>query len=141
VAAPPRPDDTVQTDCVKVFAQLPVQLDGLNPRRTDTDSSFVAAWGNPAIVIRCGVAKSTLLNSPQAAQPVDVDGVIWQPDPQKSQTVYTSIDRAVTVDVTVPAGQDQPLTTLAQALKTLPQVCTGTDAAGHTTNPALPACH
>jgi hypothetical protein len=141
VAAPPAPDAATQAACVKVFAELPVQLDGLDPRKTETDSSFVAAWGNPAIVIRCGVAKSTLLNTPQAAQPIDVNGVIWQPDPQQSRTVYTSVDRSVTVEVTVPAGQDQPLATLAPALKALPQVCTASDAAGNTTNPKLPSCH
>ncbi|MBV9821973.1 MAG: DUF3515 family protein [Actinobacteria bacterium] len=139
VPAPPQPDDATQAACVKVFAKLPVQLGGLAPRRTDTDSSFVAAWGNPAVVVRCGVARSAIFGSPDAAQLVDVNSVLWQPDPQRDRTVYTTVDRAVAIDVTVPAGADQPLPLLAPAVAALPAVCTATDAAG---NPGakLPIC-
>jgi hypothetical protein len=141
VSAPPSPDVKTQADCVKVFAQLPVQLSGLSPRKTDTDSSFVAAWGNPAIVLRCGVSKPAILNTPSAAQLTDVSGVIWQPDLQKTQAVYTTVDRPVYVEVTVPAEQNQPLSALAGALKALPQVCTALDAGGNSTNSHLPLCH
>jgi len=140
VAAPPSPDATAQRACIAVFAKLPVQLGTLAPRKTDTDSSFVVAWGDPAIVLRCGVAKPALLGNPQAAQLLDVNSVIWQPDPQKSQTVYTTVDRSVYIEVTVPAGADQPLPLLAPAIQALPQLCTAADAAGNTTNPKLPLC-
>jgi hypothetical protein len=91
-------------------------------------------------VLRCGVAKPALLGSPQAAQLLDVNSVIWQPDPQKAKTVYTTVDRSVYIEVTVPAGADQPLPLLAPAIQALPQLCTATDAAGNTTNPKLPVC-
>ena len=139
VAAPPSPDDRTQAACVKVFAALPVQLDGLNPRKTETDSSFVAAWGDPPIVLRCGVVKPSIFGTTQAAQLVDVNGVLWQPDPRKSETVYTSVDRSVYVEVTVPAGQDQPLSSLTPALTSLPATCTASDAAGKS-KPGLPIC-
>lgn len=139
IAAPPSPAPATSAACVKVFAKLPVQLGTLAPRRTDTDSSFVAAWGDPAVVIRCGVAKPAVFGTPAAAQLLDVNSVIWQPDPQKSQTVYTTVDRSVYIEVTVPAGADQPLPLLASAVSALPAICTGTDAAG---NPGakLPSC-
>ncbi len=140
VPAPPTPDDATQAACVKVFAQLPVQLGSLSPRKTDTDSSFVAAWGNPAIVFRCGVARPAAYDTPGAAEPVDVNGVLWEPDPQKTQTVYTAVDRSVYVDVTVPAQQDQPLPDLTAAVTAIPAVCTGQDAAGNLGNPKLPLC-
>ena len=140
VAAPPSPSVATQRACVAVLAKLPVQLGSLAPRRTDTDSSYVVAWGNPAIVLRCGVAKPVILGSPQAAQLIDVNSVIWQPDPQKDRTVYTAVDRSVYIEVTVPAGADEPLPLLAPAVQALPQLCTATDAAGNTTNPKLPLC-
>jgi hypothetical protein len=140
VAAPPAPDKATQAACVKVFAKLPVQLGGLAPRRTETDSSFVAAWGNPAIVLRCGVSKPATFGSPAAAALVDVNGVLWQPDPQQKQTVYTSVDRSVYIEISVPANQDQPLPLIAAAVTALPQICTATDAAGNTTNSKLPIC-
>jgi hypothetical protein len=140
VTAPPPPDPATQAACVKVFAQLPVQLGSLSPRKTQTDSSFVAAWGNPAVVFRCGVGKPAALGTARAAQLVDVNGVLWQPDPQRDRTIYTAVDRRVYADVTVPAGQDQPLPDLAPAIKALPEICTALDAAGNPTNAKLPLC-
>jgi hypothetical protein len=139
VPAPPKPDAATQAACVKVFAKLPVQLGGLAPRRTDTDSSFVAAWGDPAVVVRCGVAGPAVFGTLDAAQLVDVNSVLWQPDPQRDRTVYTTVDRSVGIEVTVPAGADQPLALLAPAVSALPALCTATDAAG---NPGakLPIC-
>ncbi len=139
VAAPPSPNAATQAACVKVFARLPVRLGQLTPRKTETDSSFVAAWGDPAIVVRCGVPKPAAFGTPAAAQLLDVNSVIWQPDPQRDQTVYTTVDRSVYIDVTVPAGADQPLPLLAPAVSALPQVCTATDAAGHP-GARLPIC-
>ena len=139
VPAPPKPDAATQAACVKVFAELPVQLGQLAPRRTQTDSSFVAAWGDPAVVLRCGVAKPAVFGTAEAAQLVEVNTVLWQPDPQRDRTVYTTVDRSVYIDVTVPAGADQPLPLLAPAVSALPRLCTATDAAG---NPGakLPIC-
>jgi len=139
VPAPPKPDAATQAACVKVFAKLPVQLGQLAPRRTQTDSSFVAAWGNPAVVVRCGVARPAVFGTPEAAQLVEVNAVLWQPDPQRDRTVYTTVDRRVYIDVTVPAGADQPLPLLAPAVSALPQLCTATDAAGNT-GARLPIC-
>ena len=139
VPAPAPPDTATQAACVKVFAKLPVQLGGLAPRKTETDSSFVAAWGNPAVVVRCGVAQPSVFGTPEAAQLVDVNSVLWQPDPQRDRTVYTAVDRSVYIDVTVPAGADQPLPLLAPAVSALPQLCTATDAAGNT-GAKLPIC-
>lgn len=141
VAAPPSPDAATTDACVKVFAKLPVQLGNLDPRKTDTNSSFVAAWGDPAIVLRCGVGKPAALNSPNGAGLQDVNGVLWQPDLRKNQAVFTAVDRAVYVEVTVPSGADNPLTLLTGALTALPQICTATDAAGNQTNSKLPVCH
>jgi hypothetical protein len=139
IAAPQSPTEATQRACVSVFAKLPVQLGTLAPRKTETDSSFVAAWGNPAIVLRCGVSRPAVFGTPEAAQLIDVNGVIWQPDPQKQQTVYTSVDRSAYIEVTVPAGADQPLPLLASAIAALPQLCSAADAAGNTGS-KLPAC-
>lgn len=141
VAAPPSPSTATTNACVKVFAKLPVQLGTLAPRKTDTDSSFVAAWGNPAIVLRCGVSKPAAIDD--ASNPPeyqDVNGVIWLPDLQKEQAVFTTIDRSAYLEVTVPAGADQPLPLLAPAINALPQICTASDSAGNPSNPKLPIC-
>jgi hypothetical protein len=140
ISAPPTPNDATQGACIKVFALLPVQLAGLAPRKTDTNSSFVAAWGDPAITIRCGVSRPAVFGTAAAAQLLDVNGVIWQPDPQKTEVVYTAIDRSVYIEVVVPSAQTQPLTDLSSAIKALPQTCTASDAAGNATDLKLKIC-
>jgi hypothetical protein len=139
-SAPPTPDEATQVACQKVFEKVPVQLEGLNPRKVDVDSSFVTAWGDPAITLRCGVSKPAVFGTADAAQLVDVDGVIWQPDPGTKSVVFTTVDRSVYIEVTVPNAQTQPLTDLAPAISALPQVCTASDAAGNPTNPKLKIC-
>jgi hypothetical protein len=140
ISAPPTPDDATQAACIKVMEKVPVQLEGLDPRKTETDSPFVVAWGDPPITFRCGVSKPAVFGTATAAQLIDIDGVIWQPDPQKTQVVYTAVDRSVYIEVAVPNGQTQPLTDLATAINSLPQVCTASDAAGNPTNPKLKIC-
>jgi hypothetical protein len=140
ISAPPPPSDATQAACIKVMEQVPVQLEGLDPRKTDTDSSFVVAWGDPPITFRCGVSKPTVFGTPEAAQLIDVNGVIWQPAPTKSEAVFTTVDRSVYIEVTVPTAQTQPLTDLAKAVSALPQVCTASDASGKPTNPKLKIC-
>ncbi|MCW2539110.1 MAG: hypothetical protein JWN95_835 [Frankiales bacterium] len=124
VAAPPPPSDATQAACVQVFAKLPVQLGDLAPRRTDTDSSFVAAWGDPAVVLRCGVSRPAELAPDSAAFIINVDGVEWLPSQTKDANVFVSTDRAVYVEVSVPKRiVVQPLPTLADAVAVLPAVC------------------
>jgi hypothetical protein len=142
VVPPPAPSALVNADCLKVFEKLPVQLGSLSPRKTDSDSAFVAAWGNPAIVIRCGVGAPDPSGQPDpqfVTDAANTDGVLWQPELDKTKTVYTTIDRAVNIEITVPANADQPLPLLAQAVNALPAICTGTDSAGNST-PGLPVC-
>lgn len=124
VAAPPSPNDATQAACVQVFAKLPVQLGDLAPRRTDTDSSFVAAWGDPAVVLRCGVSRPAALVPDASNFIISVDDVGWLPSQTKDADVFTSTDRAVYVEVTIPKRiVDQPLPTLADAVAVLPAVC------------------
>ena len=126
-AAPPLA--TQQTaNCAKVLAKLPVSLDGRPPRvvHTTPDTPFVVAWGNPAIVLRCGVAKPAQLHPGSAVQYREIDNFAFVLDLGKRSATYTSVDRAAFVSVDFPAGV-QPgnyLPTVADALKSaLPAVC------------------
>ena len=57
------------------------------PRRaTDPDSPGVAAWGDPAVVARCGVAAL----GPTEVECLEVDGVGWIPEPLSDGTRFTS---------------------------------------------------
>ena len=64
VAAPPSSDDATIATCAQVISALPLQLDGQNLRRTTSNppSPSIVAWGDPAIVLRCGVARPASLH-------------------------------------------------------------------------------
>jgi hypothetical protein len=108
-----------------VLATLPVTLAGLPSRPALSSSPFVVAWGDPAVVLRCGVARPAGLvpNSPELT--TGVDGVFYWVDQGKKSTVFTVIDRAVYIEVTVPTTYaGGPLGPISTAVaKALPAVC------------------
>lgn len=124
VAAPP-PNSAADQPCTALLGGLPITLSGLSGRPARSSWTYVAAWGDPAIVLRCGTPRPAALTAGSSAIAIAVDGVYWLPAPQKNLTVWTSIDRAVYIEVTVPKSYAQPpLAPIADAIaKALPAVC------------------
>lgn len=124
VPAPPS-DSAAQAPCTALLAVLPVGLDGLASRPARSQSPYVVAWGNPAVVLRCGVPRPAVLTPGSTAFLPGINGVFYARTDGRKADVYTTVDRAVYVEITVPhtyaAG---PLTTLSTAIaKALPPVC------------------
>jgi hypothetical protein len=106
------PDVTPEADlaCPVLMGQLPVELAGETARRVDSDSLFAYAWGDPPVVLVCGVA-------PPAGYAADtgtlaISGVEWFVDDTDPDVyVWTTVDRLVPVEVRVPAEYDSALVT------------------------------
>ncbi len=129
--APPQVDAATAAGCAKIFAKLPVTLAGLAPRKV-ANTADVYAWGNPAVVLRCGVSRPAGLVSGSDAQVFDVgevapslSSVEWFHVSTKNSVVWTSIDRAVYVEVTVPIslGGADVMPALSSAVAALPAIC------------------
>jgi len=124
MSAPPA-NAAAEAPCAQVLSALPVQLGPLAPRVVHTvpDSPNVVAWGDPAVVLRCGVPR------PAAFVPTsdvyNIGGVYWLAVKQKSATVWTVVDRAVYVEVTIPKLQAfLPLPLLGAAIaRKLKAIC------------------
>jgi Protein of unknown function (DUF3515) len=122
------PSPAAVEPCAQVLSQLPVQLDGSDPRNTqpspDTGAAAVS-WGDPPIVLLCGVARPKELTEGSAALVIGVGAVNWLPITGSSATVFIAIDRAVYIQVTVPKAYAQPpLATLSTSIAAaLPAVC------------------
>jgi hypothetical protein len=128
VAAPPS-DASAVAPCTKVLEQLPTSLSDLPARvvHPQPDSPFVVAWGDPPIVLRCGVARPAGLHASSSADTITSDGVVFLVgDQTNGDNAFTAVDRDVYVEVTVPTSYDQPpLGPLADAIaKALPAICT-----------------
>lgn len=90
--------------CTTLMAALPDPL-GQLPRRQlvqgdDPLLAGVAAWGEPAVVLRCGVPTPAELTCSAPVQVVN--GVSWLLLKGDGATTYLAVDRAVRIALTVP---------------------------------------
>ena len=106
--------------CPALMSTLPLELTGEPSRRVQSDSPYAYAWGDPAIVLVCGVDRPAgYVAGVSAIQINGVQGYVDTDDPDI--TVWTTVDRPVYVQVSLPASVDSaPVTALtpqiAQAL-------------------------
>lgn len=106
--------------CPALMSSLPVELAGEASRRVQSDSPYAYAWGDPAIVLVCGVDRPAGYVAGVSA--IQINGVQWFVDTEDPDTtVWTTVDRPVYVQISLPASVDSaPVTALtpqiAQAL-------------------------
>ncbi|HEV7211289.1 MAG TPA: DUF3515 domain-containing protein [Blastococcus sp.] len=117
------PPVTPQADagCPALMRALPSELMRAPSRRVKSASPFAHAWGDPAVVLVCGVAAPA--GFVRGASAIQINGVQWYVDTSaKDTTVWTTVDRPVNVEVRVPASVDSaPVTSLTtQIAATLP---------------------
>ena len=103
---------------------LPSTLVDQVVRETHPDSPLVAAYGDPPIVLRCGVARPEALEP--TSQLVSVNGVDWFPEPLSNGYLFTTVGRVADVEVAVPADyapEAGPLVELSDVVtSTLPRL-------------------
>jgi hypothetical protein len=85
--------------CARLAVRLPAELDGRDLRDTDPVSARTAAWGEPAVVLRCGVTRPPGLTGSEV---VVVDGVGWVLTERPRAYVFTTSDLPTYVQVRVP---------------------------------------
>ncbi len=105
--------------CAAAGAQWPATVSGMARRDTSPSSPAVAAWGDPAVIARCGVPAP----APTSTECVEVDGVGWIPEPLSDGTRFTSFGTDPALEVLVPsayAPEPLLLPAFAPAARTLP---------------------
>ncbi len=112
------PPVTPESDewCPAVMRTLPLELAGEQSRPVDSDSPFAYAWGEPPVVLVCGVDRPA--GWVVGASAIQINGVQWHVDTSDPDTtVWTTVDRPVYVEVSLPAGVDSaPVTALTPGL-------------------------
>ncbi len=86
--------------CAQLLEALPDVVSDAVRRDVDPASEQVAAWGDPPIVLRCGVPLPAEYR--RDAQLLDVEGVGWFPVDGEGGTFFTAVDRQPYVEVAVP---------------------------------------
>jgi hypothetical protein len=100
VSVPARSLDAATAEaCRALLAKLPESVRDRGERPVTDGVEQNVAYGDPPIVLSCGVPKPTV---PQVADLIGLSGVCWWPEEKSDGDVYTTVDRQVPVRVTVP---------------------------------------
>jgi hypothetical protein len=97
---PPPEGSAKATACGEFMARLPDELADESRRETEPASDFTAAWGRPAISVRCGVSDPAALNP--ASELTVVGDVEWFAEELTEGYAFTTYERVANVEVTVP---------------------------------------
>jgi hypothetical protein len=101
VTAPPSAPAPVTAVCATLLGALPTTLDGRPSRPVSAAPERVVAWGDPPVVLRCGVPPVAV--PPDTNKQFQINGVRWFAQTRGKNVVFTTTDRTVPVEVTVPA--------------------------------------
>jgi hypothetical protein len=109
--------------CAALVTALPQRVADQSRRKTDTGGGYAAAWGDPAIELRCGVPAPAGLTPASACQ--TTDGVDWfipesQITGRPTDVTMTTVGRSVNVEVRLPRDYFPPaaaMVDLARAVK------------------------
>ncbi|MFF3949374.1 DUF3515 domain-containing protein [Streptomyces sp. NPDC001902] len=124
--AVPSPSASAARMCGALHDALPRKVDGLSKRSVSPVSDLTAGWGDPTVVLRCGVPRPEMLTPGSTAynptaDAVEVNGVSWLIEKTDDGYRFTTTGRRTFVEVTVPAEyapEVDPLTDLGRAVET-----------------------
>lgn len=106
-AYPTEPGTSI--NCKSLLADRPLKVAGQDNRLVDGGNA--SAWGDPAIILRCGVEKPEGLGP--AARCDMVDGVGWFTETTADGFLFTTIGRDFHVSVEVPGDYEPAADALA----------------------------
>lgn len=113
--------------CTALMAALPDTLGAGTRRPVEGGGPGVAAWGHPAITLRCGLPTPAELTCSSSL--IEMDGVDWLQLSLPGTTTYLVADRAVRIALTMPDGAGtapiQEASKVIGATLTEREVCSG----------------
>lgn len=113
---PPAASATTAQVCAALAAALPATVAGAERRTVTPATGTTAAWGDPPVVLRCGVPR------PAAFLPTSlvttVDDVEWFGEALTAGMLFTATGRTAYVEVAIPQDYEPAavLTDLARAV-------------------------
>ncbi len=86
--------------CTEMITELPVKLADQLIRSTTPPNSGTAAWGDPAITLRCGVPIPASLR--KTSQLIAINGIDWFQEPLTRGNRFTSVNTSELVEIDIP---------------------------------------
>ncbi|MDX2968014.1 DUF3515 domain-containing protein [Kribbella solani] len=97
----PSPAPDVAAACAGLVEALPAKILDAKRRDTSPESPLTAAYGDPPIEVTCGVAPPAGMAEAQS-QCFEVNGVGWFAKQVENGYIFTTIGRALYVELAVP---------------------------------------
>ena len=117
--AVPSPAPEVASACADLVKALPDKVLDAERRTTTPESPLTTAYGDPPIEVTCGVAAPAGMAEAQS-QCFEVNGVGWFAKQAGNGVIFTTIGRALYVEVAVPskyAPEANALTDVSDAVQ------------------------
>ncbi len=113
--------------CAAVLDALPDEVDGQEVREIEQDGLSARAWGEPAVVVVCGVDMPASFTEISDCE--EVGGVGWYAEPatyrdQTTDAVLTTIGQVPVVELRIPAERRPPV---EEMVDVAPAVLAGTE--------------
>ncbi|MET7370065.1 DUF3515 domain-containing protein [Streptomyces sp. NPDC005566] len=109
----PTPSPEAAAYCEALHEELPKTITGLERSDPGPDSVLTAAWGDGAIVLRCGVPRPAKMDDVQS-EAIDADGVNWLLEQRDDAGPrFTTTYRKAYVEVTLGAEYAHDATPLS----------------------------
>ena len=114
--AMPELDARTTQVCLAVTSQLPVKVRDLPARKVSAGPEQNAAYGQPPITVACGVPQPTMCERIDGGHPgcvpldatmFKMNNVCWWGSEGPATDLFTTMDREVAVQVSVPASYQQ----------------------------------
>jgi len=102
-------------DCDALYADLPNTVAG--EKRRDVKDTIAASWGDPEIILRCGVEKPAALT--RSSRCDTVDDVGWFSEDTADGFLFTTIGRKYFISVEVPEDYAPPADALVDLAKSV----------------------
>jgi hypothetical protein len=115
IAAPKLDARTAQV-CLAVTSQLPTSVRGMPNRPVSAGPEQNAAYGEPPITVACGITRPAMCERVDGGAPgcvpldatmFKMNGVCWWGQDNPATDVFTTMDREVAVQVSVPGSYEQ----------------------------------
>jgi hypothetical protein len=117
--------------CSRLIAAVPETVADQSRRKVERSAGFAAAWGDPPIVLRCGVGRPSGFDELATCQVAN--GVAWfipedQVTGEPTEVVMTSVDRRPRVEVRLPEELFPPAAAMVNLAPALKRTTVRTDA-------------
>jgi Protein of unknown function (DUF3515) len=106
VSPVPTAAPAVQDVCRRLVQALPSKVDDLPRRRVAPADGTTAAWGNPPVVLRCGVGKPAGLT--MTSMLAGVNGLYWFIEEHPDVRIWTTNGLRANVEMRIPIRHDPP---------------------------------